>query len=430
MTFLQSNTFPSGTRTINNLMTGGTFTMGSAGKTITLGDVDGQGKTLIFAGNAASTTIVNSAFQDPPSATPGSTGATISITGTGTVQLNGLSTYTGGTTGGISINAGGGTNLGTWPAGFVPGTNISGGGVTVQIGSSSNGLPGSFTAGPFGVAPIYLNNGTTNPVFQPIGADQTVANDINLNSGVIASQATGNPFSLTFTGPVTLNANRTLTSNIPAPQAEVFNGVITLGTTAAQTLTLAGSGVYVFNGAIQKPAGLSGGAVTISNTGMTSLNGNNTFDGTLTISGAGSTVNVTGTNTSATLTISGAGSTVNLTKANAFSTLTVSGAGSAVTGLAQASGSPFGAATVAITLTTTNLQLNGIASATTTAVGTVTFSGGTNLIIDNTTGGGAATTTIAGGNLARTGTGTLLITPVTGCWDQRGHHLRQWQHPS
>ncbi len=379
LTVINSNTFPAGTGTIANQMTTNPLTLGTLGSTnITLGGMDGQGKTLILAGNLGTTTIVNGVIQDPPGATAGSTGGTVSITSGGTTVLNALSTYTGGTTGSLSINQGGGTpDMGTWPSNFVPGTNlgapgtatttgVASGGI-IEIGVSSNGTPATFTAGPFGVAPIYMNNGT-NPILVPLGADRTIANTINMNSGFIASNIPGNPYNLIITGQMNWNGSHQLLSNIPAPQALFLNGNINLSATGVTTTnwtlgSQSGTGVIIVNGNVSFPAGVTptGTSITINTGGIFTFNGGLTNLSNIVLGGSASgtvSINAPFTSPVATASISDAGAgTLNLNAQSTYAggtTLTGSGtilgimvSSNALPGASFTSG-PFGTGTISV----------------------------------------------------------------------------------
>ncbi len=148
---------------------------------------------------------------------------------------------------------------------------------------------------------------------------------------------------------------------------------------------------------------------------------------TLTLSGAGGVIN---SNVAATingqiggtlgLTKTGSGA-LTLNAANSYSgTTTVTGG--TLTGVAQASGSPFSSGP--ITLNNAILQLKAVTGSlsTTTNAGDLTIGaantntvGASQLTVDNTLAGGSATTTFAAGNLVRGGAGSaLVITPVGG----------------
>src|SRR5262249_6740762 len=136
--------------TNNFAANGGTLILGSSASpsTITLPTTGGQTFSIIGTGS----TTINDVIQNAPSAPSPATA--VSISNTGTTALNALNTYTGDTT-------------------------LTGNSAVFRIGSSSNALPGpTFTAGPFGTGTITTAASTTPVVFQPFGADRTVANAI------------------------------------------------------------------------------------------------------------------------------------------------------------------------------------------------------------------------------------------------------------
>jgi fibronectin-binding autotransporter adhesin len=273
------NAAAGGTRTLNNIMTGGAIvTLGSSASpsTITLGNPvanggDGIGKGIIVTTPAGAVTVINSAIQDVPGAAPTNAGAATFNGAGGTLQLNGMSTYSGG-------------------------TNLSGAGTIIQIGANSNA---PFTAGPFGTGPVTLNN-TTNPILQPFGADRTIANAINLTTGVVVSNVTGSAFNMTFSGPIALTAavNRTV-NNMLAPGAMLTLGsaatpsTITLGGTAGTFLIIAGAGATVVNDVIQDAPGVAGNfRITNTSPAGVTINAVNTYTGTTDLTGQGSTIHV------------------------------------------------------------------------------------------------------------------------------------------
>jgi fibronectin-binding autotransporter adhesin len=251
--------------TNNFAANGGTLTLGSAASpsTITLPNTASQVFTLAGTG----TTIINDVIQNPvavPSPAPA-----FNITNSGTTALNALNTYTGGTT-------------------------LSGNGAVFRIGASSNALPGpSFTAGPFGTGTVTTGASTTPVIFQPFGADRTVANPINITFGFVTSNPTlaqdptGN-HNLSLTGPITLGGTgRTITNNLASGVALTLGSAITPSTISiGSTLTIrtqtAGGGSTIINDAIN---GIGG--VTVQDSAVVQLNGASSYTGTTSVTGTG-----------------------------------------------------------------------------------------------------------------------------------------------
>lgn len=101
---------------------------------------------------------------------------------------------------------------------------------------------------------------------------------------------------------------------------------------------------------------------------------------------------------------------VTLNGANTYTGGTVVNKDSKLFGLAQASGSPFGSSSGAITLHESTLQLNNAAAqTTTTTVGALAFDGGSFMLVGGTTGG-SNTLTVA--SMTRNNNGTLVIAPT------------------
>lgn len=189
---------------------------------------------------------------------------------------------------------------------------------------------------------------------------------------------------------------------------------------------LLGSGVTVSNG-----LSLTTGAINTNVIG--GLSGNSTYSGTFNlaaVTGLGVTPFLANFDAAGTTTFSGVISqsnafasqgvltkigngTVRFTNANTYTAATSIQRG-ILSGLAQASGSPFGS-TSGMTIGGGALRLEGIGVSTTTNIGALTIGGnnyGGRLVIDGTAGG--ATTLTANSLAARVGRGTLVIVPQSG----------------
>ncbi len=152
-------------------------------------------------------------------------GGTNGTAGTsGTLRLTGQNTYTGGT-------LYGGTGVG----------NI------IQIGSSSNALPGpSFTTGPLGTGTITVRNN----VLEPIGGNQAISNAILINGGGYTFQTaptsnaynadpTGQTYNLELDGPISYAATETTGRTLTASMTSTNGNILTFGNaTTPSTISL------------------------------------------------------------------------------------------------------------------------------------------------------------------------------------------------
>jgi autotransporter-associated beta strand protein len=230
-------------------------------------------------------------------------------------------------------------------------TILSGSGtVVIQADSMGSATTADLTAGAFGTGTVSLNGAGMRST---TGAAKTIGNAITIDADTsfptLASEK-----SLTFSGPVTLTGNRTLTANIGATvttQTLAFSGAIGQNV-AGRTLTHAGSGKIHLSGDNSYSGGtyLTGsgvlsiahsnalgsgslllqstqtstpttlaisGGITVTNpitmdstTGRESISstgtGNNALNGGITITGAGSNhLAISNNQTSGSLTISG-----------------------------------------------------------------------------------------------------------------------------
>ncbi|MEP6742725.1 MAG: C25 family cysteine peptidase [bacterium] len=100
--------------------------------------------------------------------------------------------------------------------------------------------------------------------------------------GITDSATNVETFGSTFN--IATSASQTWTSNSGATLD--FEGVVDLNNNAAtaRTLTLTGAGNFIFNGTVQNSNTGSTGNLTYSGTGMLTLSGNNTYNGTTTLS--------------------------------------------------------------------------------------------------------------------------------------------------
>ena len=152
--------------------------------------------------------------------------------GTGTLALNGANTFTGGTT-------------------------ISAGAVTIGNNAA------------LGTGNATLSGGALNTD----GTARSITNAV-----VISADSTiGGSGALTISGGFSLSAASSLTNN---NSGGLTLGAVTLGNNGtSRTLTVAGTGSTTFGGVIANAAGQSTNNLTITSSGITTLNGNNTYTG-------------------------------------------------------------------------------------------------------------------------------------------------------
>lgn len=283
LTFNGSNTFTGGL-TIN-AGTVGTGTATALGNgTVFLGDTTGSSSATIshnLPGDRtyANTITVRSGSSGTKSITQTSSGSTI-YTGnftldgnlawdlgstatvlktTGVVSGNGSMTFSGSSTGTIGF---GGNNT------YTGGTTINPG-VTIAVLQDPTGTAGNPTTGSFGsgTAPLVLNGGqmrSSTAGSRSVGNVVTLAADMTFVT--IAGEQT-----LTFTGPATMNASRTLTVNVGstvAGRSVTFTGAIGDGGSGfGLTKAGAGNGTLVLSGnnTFSGPTAVTGGILSLGN---------------------------------------------------------------------------------------------------------------------------------------------------------------------
>ncbi len=354
-----------------------------------------------------------------------SAGLTVAKTGTGTLTLNGASTYTGGT----SVAAGGAIQLGNTGALTSSALTLAGGtsGATTALqlrGSSS----GSFTMGSQttnGVSNnVYLNGATAANTSFTIDVASTNSSALTFTLGTLA-------YSGNFTNPnnytPTLNVTNSdsdgsgLTigaikasvngANPPANYFAINSSIanLSIGTftpdgTNSGFLTIGGTGNTTFTGAISNGAGL---VVTKTGTGTLTLNGGDSYTGSTTISnGVVKIGNATalGTGAGAVSVAAGAALDLNGTTPTDNNALTLNGTGVSSGGALTDSGA---AATYGgkVTLGSSGVAIGGT-GAITLSTGTITGSGDALTL----QGVGGTVSSIIG-----TGAGTVTVN-TTGTW--------------
>ncbi len=289
--------------------------------TITLSTGNGFNLALNVSNNSTgtlpATLVLNDVIQDNP--LPPGTPNTISYnsngnnTPQGNLIINSASTYAGSTT----FNA---QNSGTFVA------------LNVEIGTNTVLNGSSIVSGPFGKGTVIMNNGNAPPIFQPFGADRTIANPLTLTSGFFAATApltgtgatvdpSGVAHNLNFTGAIS-DPGKVITNNMASGVALYLGSaaspsVITMsgtGTTKFQTTTGAASTTIIYDELTGSTANLTvqnraivqlfngannyGGATAVTSNGVllaTNTSGSATGTSTVSATGAGTGSSALGT---------------------------------------------------------------------------------------------------------------------------------------
>lgn len=319
------------------------------------------------------------------------TGVTVNLNGTGTIQLDGANSYSGG------------THLGT--------------------SSGFKLIVGSDTALGTGA----LNIGSNSPTIQAAYGARTLANALTWSSGGVTFAGANN---LTFTGNSTLSGSSTRTITAGGTGLTEFSGAMSLASTS---LGVAGTGDVIISGAISS-SGNGYGNLTKSGTGTLTLsNSANTFAGIVTITGGTLAVNSLADTGSASSLGTGSGSSASdiriqggtlryvgsadsstnrLISANSARSVTIESSGAGTVNFSNSQGlnwgSPSGAPT--LTLGGTNTGANRLANAIQDAVSTsasVIKTGTGKWILSSINNSYTGTTTINGGTL-QTGSNSAL----------------------
>jgi hypothetical protein len=210
---------------------------------------------------------------DRPITGPGALSSTLV---TGSLNLNAQSTYSSGTFFNSTTNQ---------PA--------------IRLGVDTVGSPGAVTSGPLGTGVISTMSAFP-AVFQPVGADRTIANDwaftnaIFVGSTLSAPLVDATPHNLTLSGNISLGTTgRVLTNNMPAGVA-LYLGVDTVTSTISlgnrlsfQTQAISGTdgGVTIINDPIVDGSGT--GSIAVQNNAIVVLNNaNNTYTGLTLLNGS------------------------------------------------------------------------------------------------------------------------------------------------
>jgi autotransporter-associated beta strand protein len=358
-----------------------------------------SGTTSTFFQAAGGTLAVNGLISG--------SGITLGLAGTGTIQLTGTNTYSGGTSvgGAATVVIGNDSALGS-------GTLTNNAAATYQAGSGARSIAntvvwatdgtisgandltinGSFTSSGSTNRAITVNNsGTTTFSGSVYLAGSDVAGGLTVNGSgalVISGSITNNSGANTVASALTLNSTGTLTlsgTNTYTGATSLTAGTLILGNKAAF-----GTGTVAWNGVSSSTSADLSGANAIANT--STITGNPTFTGTNNLELSGS-VTDTGTRTvtnnisGGLLTFSGA---VNLSSNASNFTMTLAGTGN--------------------TLISGNIG-NGSGGSTASKL---TYSGGGTLTLTGTNTYGGVTTINSG--MVQFGKEVSLYNNVTGSW--------------
>ena len=380
---------------------------------------------------------------------------------TGTLELQGSTTALSGVvsgTGGLTANLTSGQTL------TLSNTNTYSGGFTLTSGTVS-GI-GSGTYNGFGTGTFTASNGTLS--FNG-GSTQTIFNELSWGGGnLVLTRSAGTTPNTTWTGPLTLTGNQTLTlgasttSNNSTFTGDISGdfGLVIAGPTAGASLTLSGANNTFSGGLIMNSSNValninsgtalgtgtftitatgainntSGGATTLANNNALAINSNFTFTGTNDLNMGTGAVNLGAgtrsiTTTAGTLTLGGAISNGGITKlgagtlvlsgtsSNTYGTITTVSAGTLelnkttnATRAIAAGGVTVVGSTVRYAATAGDDQINDAASVTLAngaGVATLNLNGINDTIGSLTIGGASGTTTSQG--VVTTGAGTLTL---------------------
>jgi len=241
---------------------------GGAARTLTVNNAsttfDGETLTLVNTGTTARTTTltgtgnvtINSAIND------GSAAGALTITSSGVTTLAGANTYSNATT----MNNAAGTLV-------LAGSNSSAGATTLTAGKIifASGVNGGLASGL-----LTLTAGT----LEASGGPRTISNNVTLTAVTVqGSEDLAINGTLTATGA----SNRTLTNNIGVGRTLSLNNVNISDNASSRVLILAGTGDTTIRGIIANGTATTG-ALQVTNSGVTILEGNNSYTGATTIS--------------------------------------------------------------------------------------------------------------------------------------------------
>jgi hypothetical protein len=311
---------------------------GAIGNTNDLASLSLTGNDLTLANIGGAASGVTGATS--VTATDAGDTALLTLTGT-TYNTAGTQSYTGGATLGTSLTGAGVAVTTTADNVTFTNTTTLGDGADLTV-TTAGSAPGSGNIS-FGAIrgtsseDVTLNASSANVSVGAIGnADEinTVAITgaaITLNGNITTSDLAGND--VTVTGPTTLGANVTITTNTSGADGNiVFNNTVNATAAGVQTLTLAaGAGTIDLNGAVGDSAAL--GAFTVSSAGQADLQAITATGGAISVTA--STINVDGVLTTTggaggALSITGGGITINASPSVGATNITLTGNGNDV----------------------------------------------------------------------------------------------------
>lgn len=322
----------------------------------------------------------------------GNSGVTLSSSTTSAVSVDGgVAATIGGTLSGSGnfTKSGAGTLVLSSSNTYSAGTLISGG--VIEIRNNSALGTGAVT-----------NAADGGGIFTDSTA-RTIANNVF----IAADTLIGGTGALQIDGGTTLQVSSAITNN---NSGGLTLSNVTLGNSGvSRTLNLRGTGNVTINGVIANSSSPNTGSLAISNSGVTTLNGNNTYSGTTRIGSGGFVVlghsNAFGsTNVGTEITVNGGTIDVNGQTVTGEA-LTIRGTGAGGNGALRNAGAAPGAWNGLITLESTSY---------------IGATNNTSLTVSNIAAGanelwvvGAGTTTIAGG-ATNSGSGTAFVKTNTG----------------
>lgn len=374
----------------------------------------GANRTVTFSG--AGTITVAGPIANGGTATAGA----VTVTSTGTTIFSGSNTYDGLTT----MNASGGVLT-------LSGDNSGAtGGVTVTQGTLSVNHANALGTGTLALTDLSVLNNTSGGAITNLGNNavtwggtvpgafvfgtsaSTSANNLDLGTGTVTASSsrsmsfagTGTTLSMGTLDSTSTTATRTFTFN-GAGNTMVLAGIKLSNATTATTTTLAGSANLTVTGAVVNGTSNQIVGVNVNGTGISTLNGTNTYDGVTAI-GAGATLRIgndsgLGTTTSGTTVASGGVLDLNGRTVGA-ETLSLTGTGISASGALVNSNGTAASLSGAVTLTgNTTIGTGNI------TLGNIGESGGSRVLTKTGTG-----TLTLGGSNSYTG-GTVLVDGIT-----------------
>ena len=284
-----------------------TVVAGTGAADRTIGTTIGSGTAVQVGGIALNTNANFSVASGGTLSVSGGISGTGLLTkiGTGTLTLTGGNTYSGGTLVSAGTLVGNTTGLqgvitnnsavifdqstnGTY-AGAMSGTGTlsktSAGTLTLSASNSYSGgtainQGGIVVGNNFALGTGAVTNFADGGSLSSDGSARAISNQIVLTNNMVI----GGTGAFTISGDVTQRAVSTIT-NLNAGGVTLSNVVLSFNNTG-RTLTIAGTGATTIAGIVSN-GGTGAGGLTINSSGVTTLNGNNTYTGTTTVGSSG-----------------------------------------------------------------------------------------------------------------------------------------------